>query len=58
MLGKKRSVYSLFGGRKNKKDTFAGRGGVADATALGEAYCFGQADVEGLQELPRGVKIA
>ena len=52
----KKSVYCLFGGRKNKKDTFAG-GGVADATAL-EAYSFGQADVEGLQELPRGVKIA
>jgi len=48
----------LFSGRKNKKDTFAGGGGVADATALGEAYCFGQADVEGLQELRRGVEIA
>ena len=53
----KKSVYCLFGGRKNKKDTFAGGGGVADATAL-EAYSFGQADVEGLQELRRGVEIA
>ena len=54
----KKSVYSLFGGRKNKKDTFAGGGGVADPTALGEAYSFGQADIEGLQELQRGVEIA
>ena len=43
---------------KIKKDTFAGGGGVADPTALGEAYSFGQADIEGLQELQRGVEIA